>query len=232
MIKIRSGQTRGHSRHEWLDSYHTFSFADYHDPTHMGFGHLRVINEDRVQPSAGFPTHGHRDMEIISYPVAGALEHRDSMGNGTVIHVGDVQRMSAGTGVRHSEFNPSADVPVHFLQIWILPRENGLPPSYEQRHFPPQELDRRLCLVASGDGRDDSLLVHQDVALYAARLHDGDSVRHSLAPGRRAYLQVVRGSVRAGGEPLSAGDGAEVTGERELVLESTGGAEVLLFDLA
>ncbi len=232
MIEIRKSETRGHANHGWLDSFHTFSFADYHDPVHMGFGHLRVINEDRVNPGTGFPTHGHRDMEIVTYVLDGSLEHKDSMGNGSVIRAGDVQRMSAGTGVRHSEYNASPDAIVHFLQIWIVPRESGLAPSYEQRHFGPQEFDGRLRLVASSDGRDGSVLVHQDVSLYAGRFDGGDSARYMLGPGRRAYVQVARGTVRINGRQLGAGDGAKIAGEPELVLDSARGAELLVFDLA
>ncbi|MDA8365050.1 MAG: pirin family protein [Gammaproteobacteria bacterium] len=232
MIEVRKSETRGHARHGWLDSRHTFSFADYHDPAHMGFGHLRVINEDRVNPGTGFPTHGHRDMEIITYVLDGALEHKDSMGNGTVIRTGDVQRMSAGTGVRHSEYNPSADAVVHFLQIWIIPRENGLVPGYEQRHFERQELDGRLRLVASADGRDGSVLIHQDVSLYAGRFDGSDGIVHVLEPGRRAFVQVVRGAIHIGGRPLDAGDGAQVAGEGQIRLDAARSAEVLVFDLA
>ncbi len=232
MIEIRQSAERGHANHGWLDSYHTFSFADYHDPAHMGFGHLRVINEDRVNPGTGFPTHGHRDMEIITYIVDGALEHKDSMGNGSVIRPGDVQRMSAGTGVRHSEFNPSASEIVHFLQIWIIPDTNGLVPGYEQRHFEREDLDGRLRLVASSNGREGSVAVHQDMSLYAARLNRGQLVKQALANGRRAYVQVARGSVQLNGLQLMAGDGAGVSGEKELRLEAGDGAEVLVFDLS
>ncbi len=234
MVEIRKSETRGHANHGWLDSYHTFSFADYHDPEHMGFGHLRVINEDRVNPGTGFPTHGHRDMEIVTYLLEGSLEHKDSMGNGSVIRTGDVQRMSAGTGVRHSEYNASSGEAVHFLQIWIMPRENGLSPSYEQRHFGPQDLNGKLRLVASSDGRDGSILVHQDVSLYAGRFDDNETgtVRHLFGPGRRGYVQVARGTVRIGGRLLAAGDGAKITGEPELVLDEAANAELLVFDLA
>ena len=232
MIEIRKSQTRGHANHGWLDSFHTFSFADYHDPVRMGFGDLRVINEDRVNPGTGFPTHGHRDMEIVTYVLDGSLEHKDSMGNGSVIRAGDVQRMSAGTGVRHSEYNASSDAIVHFLQIWIVPRESGLVPSYEQRHFEPQEFDGRLRLVASSDGRDGSVLLHQDVSLYAGRFDGGDSARYMLGPGRRAYVQVARGTVRINGRQLGAGDGAKIAAEPEFMLDSARGAEVLVFDLA
>ncbi len=231
MLNVRRSQDRGHANHGWLDSYHSFSFADYHDPAHMGFSVLRVINEDRVQPGAGFPTHGHRDMEIISYVLEGALEHQDSLGNGSVIRPGEVQRMSAGTGVRHSEYNPSHDEPVHFLQIWILPRANGIAPGYEQKNFAPQELDGRLRLVAAPDGRDGAVKLHQDAWLYAARLNGTGGVSHALAPGRRAYVQVTRGAVSVNGERLAAGDGARIENASAVQLAANGSAEVLLFDL-
>jgi len=231
MIQVRPAQERGHANHGWLDSFHTFSFADYYDPAHMGFSVLRVINEDRVIPGAGFPTHGHRDMEIVSYVLAGALEHKDSMGNGSIIRPGDVQRMSAGTGVRHSEYNPSASEPVHFLQIWILPKTRGIAPGYEQQHFEPAELDGQLRVVASPDGRDGSVTIHQDALLYAARLDGGTSLTHAIAPGRRAYVQVARGSVVLNGAALAAGDGAHIEQENPLRLDHGRGAEVLLFDL-
>jgi len=232
MIEIRQSATRGHANHGWLDSYHTFSFADYHDPAHMGFGDLRVINEDRVEPGTGFPTHGHRDMEIVTYLLAGELEHKDNMGNGSIIRPGDVQRMSAGTGVRHSEFNPSAIEVVHLLQIWILPNATGLAPSYEQNYFNAEDLNARLRLVASPDGRDGSVTVHQDMCLYAVRLNGGQRVSHDLAQGRRAYVQLVRGSVQLNGQRLAAGDGARISREPELRFSAGDGAEVLVFDLA
>ncbi len=231
MIQIRSAQDRGHANHGWLDSYHSFSFADYHDPAHMGFSVLRVINEDRVQAGEGFPTHGHRDMEIISYVLEGALEHRDSLGNGSVIRPGDVQRMSAGTGVRHSEYNSSSHEPVHFLQIWILPQANGIAPGYEQKNFAPKELDGRLRLLASPNGRDSSVTIHQDALLYATTLKNGDGLVYTLAPPRRAYVQVARGAVLVNGEPLAAGDGARIEEETVVKLVANGSAEVLLFDL-
>lgn len=231
MLTIRRSQDRGHANHGWLDSHHSFSFADYNDPAHMGFSVLRVINEDRVQPGEGFPTHGHRDMEIISYVLEGALEHRDSLGNGSVIHPGDVQRMSAGTGVRHSEYNPSRNESVHFLQIWILPEANHMAPGYEQKKFAPKELDGRLRLVAAPDGRDGAVTIHQDALLYTTRLTGNDSVSHPLAPGRRAYVQVARGSVEVSGERLSAGDGARIENESTVRLTADGPTEVLLFDL-
>lgn len=231
MITLRKSQDRGHANHGWLESYHTFSFADYYDPGHMGFGVLRVINEDRVQPGKGFGTHGHRDMEIVSYVLEGALEHKDSMGNGSVIRPGDVQRMSAGKGVLHSEFNASDKELVHFLQIWIMPKSTGIRPSYEQKHFPEGEKQGRLRLVASADGRDGSVTIHQDAFLYGTLLGNGDSVSHVLAGGRKGYVHVARGAVSVNGEPLHAGDGAMLSDEREIVLSAADTAEVLLFDL-
>jgi redox-sensitive bicupin YhaK (pirin superfamily) len=233
MITIRKHQDRGHAQHGWLDSFHMFSFADYYDPAHMGFRALRVINEDRVAPRKGFSSHSHRDMEILTYVLEGALEHKDSMGNGSVIRPGDVQRMSAGTGVVHSEFNPSLSDPVHFLQIWILPAEEGLEPSYEQKTFADAEKFGKLRVIASHDGREGSVVVHQDADLYAAILGPGGAVRHPLKGDRRAWLQVARGSTTLNGYPLEAGDGVAVSGEA--ALEIGGGsseAEVLLFDLA
>ena len=232
MIAVRRSEERGHFDHGWLDTRHTFSFADYRDPRHMGFRALRVVNEDRVQPGQGFGTHPHRDMEIVTYVLEGGLAHRDSMGHGSTIHPGDVQRMSAGTGVTHSEFNASRTEPVHFLQIWILPDRTGLAPSYEQRRFPEEERRGRLRLVASPDGADGSVTVHQDARLYAALLAPGEAVTHSFMPGRHAWVQVVRGEVEAAGERLAAGDGAAVSGEETLSLRGIQDAEVLLFDLA
>jgi hypothetical protein len=232
MITIRRAEERGHADHGWLDTRHTFSFADYHDPEHMGFGDLRVINEDRVQPGTGFGTHGHRDMEIISYVLEGELTHRDSMGNGSTIRPGEVQRMSAGTGVRHSETNPSRERLVHFLQIWIQPSGPGGEPGYEQKAFPAAERQGRLRLVASRDGRDGSLLLHQDAAVYATLLEAGQHVEHALARGRHAWLQVARGRLTLNGTPLEAGDGAAVSDEALLTLRSEKPAEALLFDLA
>jgi len=231
MITIRKSSDRGHARHGWLDSHHTFSFADYHDPDHVGFRTLRVINEDRVAPGQGFGTHPHRDMEIISYVLEGSLEHKDSMGTSSVIRPGEVQRMSAGTGVLHSEYNPSSSEPVHFLQIWITPERKNLSPGYEQKAFPEEERKNKLRLVASRDGRDGSLTIHQDAELYAALLSKGGHVRHALPPGRFAWIQVTRGSISLNGQALKAGDGASVGGEKVLELSSTGDAEVLLFDL-
>lgn len=231
MIELRSSQERGHADHGWLDTYHTFSFADYHDPQHMGFSVLRVINEDRVQPGQGFPTHGHRDMEIVTYVLEGALEHKDSLGNGSVIRPGDVQRMSAGTGVLHSEFNASGEELVHLLQIWILPDRRGLAPSYEQKRFPDSQKRGRLRLVASPDGREGSVTIHQDAYLYATRLEAGEIVTHCLAPGRRAYVHVARGEAELNGQQLSAGDGAKIVAEESVRIRSESGTEVLLFDL-
>jgi len=232
MITIRKAQERGHARHGWLESFHTFSFAGYHDPEQMGFRDLRVINEDRVQPRRGFGTHSHRDMEIVSYVLEGALEHKDSLGTGSVIRPGDVQRMSAGTGVSHSEDNPSASELVHFLQIWILPEREGLAPSYEQKHFTAEERTGVLRLVASGDGRDGSIRVHQDVELYASLLGAGAAATHTPRPGRHAWLQLARGSCALNGVPLEAGDGAAVSGETSLRITGGRDAELLLFDLA
>lgn len=233
MLQIRRGGERGLAEHGWLESRHTFSFADYYDPRFMGFGPLRVINEDRVQPDQGFGTHGHRDMEILSYVLSGALEHRDNIGNGSIIRPGDVQRMSAGTGVLHSEFNPSADELVHFLQIWIIPDTRNLPPSYEQKTFPEAAKRGRLALVGSRDGRDGSVTIHQDVALYAALLRDGERLGHELAPGRRAWLQVARGAAALNGVRLEAGDGAALVDEARLEIEGKAqDTELLLFDMA
>ena len=232
MIAVRPAAERGHADHGWLDTRHTFSFASYHDPRHMGFRSLRVINEDRVKPGEGFGTHAHRDMEILTWVLEGALEHKDSMGNGSVIRPGDLQRMSAGTGVTHSEFNPSREAPVHFLQIWLLPRERGLPPGYEQKHFPPEARRGRLRLIAARDGREGAVTIHQDADLWTALLQPGESVRHALAPGRHAWLHVARGAVTLNGSTLGAGDGAAVSDEAALEITGAARAEVLLFDLA
>ena len=229
MITIRKAADRGHFDHGWLDTYHTFSFADYHDPAFMGFRALRVINDDRVQAGRGFGTHGHRDMEIITYVLEGELGHQDSMGNGSVIRPGEVQRMSAGTGVMHSEKNAS-DALVHLLQIWILPERHGITPSYEQKAFPAAERDGRLRLVASRDGRDGSLTIHQDADLYTVTLRDGASVTHDIRPGRYGWVQVARGTVTLNGQPLTAGDGAAIESEPQVTI--VGDGEVLLFDLA
>jgi redox-sensitive bicupin YhaK (pirin superfamily) len=231
MLTLRRSGERGHANHGWLDSYHSFSFADYRDPAHMDFGPLRVINEDRVQPGQGFGTHGHRDMEIISYVLDGELEHKDSMGTGSIIVPGDVQRMSAGRGVMHSEFNPSRERPVHFLQIWIQPDVAGVAPSYEQKRFEPAEKRGRLRLIASRDGRDGSVRIHRDAAVYACLLDGDERVVHALAPGRRAYVHVARGSAEINGVALFAGDAAKLTDEREVRLAAGRSAEVLLFDL-
>ena len=231
MIEIRKSKDRGYADHGWLRSYHTFSFADYHDPEHMGFGHLRVINEDRIQPGTGFGTHGHRDMEIISYVLEGALAHKDSMGNGSAIVPGDVQRMSAGKGVTHSEFNHAQDGVTHFLQIWIEPNVTGIPPSYEQKHFDAASKRGRLRLVASPDRREGSVKIHQEAFLYAALLEGADREIHKLQSGRRAYVHVARGKVTVSGEPLEAGDALKAVNTAEIVLEKGERAEVLLFDL-
>jgi len=230
MLQLRKAQDRGHANHGWLDSWHTFSFADYHDPRHMGFSALRVINEDRVSPGEGFPTHPHRDMEIITYVLEGALEHKDSLGTGSVILPGEIQRMSAGTGIRHSEFNHSQSDPVHFLQIWILPSSQGVQPGYEQKLIDIAKLNGNLRLVASPDGRDGSVTIQQDARLYAARLNN-EEVTHALTPGRHAWIQVARGAVRINGTMLQAGDGAGIENEPSLQLAADGSAEVLLFDL-
>ena len=230
--QVRRASERGHANHGWLDSHHTFSFADYHDPAFMGFRALRVINEDRVAGGGGFPRHSHRDMEIISYVLEGALGHKDSMGTGSVIHPGDVQRMSAGTGVSHGEMNASRTDPVHFLQIWIIPDRRGHQPGYEQKAFAREARQGRLCVVASPDGRDGSLTIHQDATLAATLLAPGQSVTHRLAADRHAWIQVARGTIDVAGERLSAGDGLAATGGGDLVLTASADAEVLVFDLA
>jgi quercetin 2,3-dioxygenase len=232
MITVRRAHERGTTQTAWLDSRHTFSFNRYYDPRYTGFRELLVINEDEVAPGQGFPTHGHRDMEIISYVVDGQLAHRDSTGVSSVIRPGDVQRMSAGTGVRHSEFNPSDTEPTHFLQIWIQPERDGLPPSYEQRAFPAAARRGTLRLVASRDGQDGSVTVHQDVRLYVGTLAAGEALVHHLGDDRHAWVQVIRGAVRLNGTPLTAGDGAAVSKETELQIHVTEAAELLLFDLA
>ena len=232
MIAIRQAQDRGHADHGWLNTYHTFSFADYYDPAHMGFRGLRVINEDRVQPAQGFGTHPHRDMEIISYVLEGGLEHRDSMGNGSIIKPGDVQRMSAGTGVTHSEFNASQDELVHFLQIWLVPAKLGIQPGYEQKAIDRREQAGRLRLVASPDGRDGSVTIHTDANLYAG-LFDRDATgKLDLAPGRHAWVHLARGQARINGHPLNAGDGVAMSEEPAVRIEGTDASEVLVFDLA
>ncbi|WP_119458253.1 pirin family protein [Rhodospirillaceae bacterium SYSU D60014] len=231
MIAVRKADERGVANFGWLNSRHSFSFGHYHDPAHMGFRSLRVINEDRVVPGAGFDTHGHRDMEIISYVLDGALAHKDSLGTGSTIRPGEVQRMSAGTGIRHSEFNASKTEPVHFLQIWILPERDSLDPGYEQREFPLAEKKGRLRLVASRDGRDGSVTMHQDADLYASVLAAGETVTHRLAPGRHGWLQVARGTVTLNGESLAQGDGAAISDLRDLAIAAQEDSEVLLFDL-
>jgi len=231
VIEIRRADERGHARHGWLESYHSFSFADYHDPENMGFGALRVINEDRIQPGTGFGTHGHRDMEIISYVLEGALGHRDSMGTGSTILPGDVQRMSAGRGVQHSEQNQNKAGVTHFLQIWIEPNVRGIAPGYEQKHFDAASKRGRLRLVASPDGAEGSVTIHQDARIYAGLLDGAERASQALAPGRRAYLHVVRGALAVNGTPLAAGDALKMTGLPEVVLEKGVDAEVLLFDL-
>jgi redox-sensitive bicupin YhaK (pirin superfamily) len=232
MLTVRFGHDRGHAQHGWLDSFHSFSFADYHDPAHMGFRSLRVINEDRVAPAKGFGTHPHRDMEIVSYVLSGALEHKDSMGNGSVIRPGDVQRMSAGTGVTHSEYNGSRVDPVHFLQIWLLPARRGIAPGYEQKTFSREEKQGRLRVVASPDGREGSVVIHTDAVLYAGFFDEGERAELAIAPGRHAYVFVARGVVHVQGRELRAGDGASLSDEASLVIDRGEGAEVLAFDLA
>jgi redox-sensitive bicupin YhaK (pirin superfamily) len=231
MNDIRRSNERGFADHGWLKSFHTFSFADYFDPDHVEFGPLRVINEDRVEAGAGFGTHGHRDMEIISYVLEGELAHKDSMGNGSVIRPGDVQRMSAGTGVRHSEFNPSPKEPVHFLQIWIQPAERNIEPSYEEKHFAPQEKRGRLRLIVSPDRADGSLLIHQDAKVYAGLFTGNERTEFETARGRRVYLHVARGAVKANGTALEAGDALRITNGAALRLSDAQDAEVLVFDL-
>lgn len=231
MIRFRDRMARGESRTGWLDSRHTFSFADYHDPAQMGFRALRVINEDRVIPGAGFPAHRHRDMDILTYVLAGALAHKDSIGNGTVIRPGEVQRMSAGTGISHSEFNPSEAEPVHFLQIWIIPDRVGLAPSYEQKAFPLEERRGRLRLVAAPDGSDGSVMVHQDARLFVANLDAGERLSHQIEPGRGIWLQIARGIVALNGTEMRQGDGAAIEDEPSLAVEAVTDAEILLFDL-
>jgi quercetin 2,3-dioxygenase len=231
MLQIRKSEARGAANHGWLDSKHSFSFGHYHDPEHVGFGPLLVINEDRVQGSQGFGTHGHRDMEIISYVLSGALEHKDSMGTGSVLHYGDVQRMSAGTGVRHSEFNHNADEKVHFLQIWIQPNQVGIPPSYEEKNFTVESKLGNLRLIASSDGREGSVLIHQDASIFATILRTGDVVKHELAAGRISYIHVIRGDVTVNGTALKGGDALKVTAENLVTLGEATDAEVLVFDL-
>jgi quercetin 2,3-dioxygenase len=231
MIALRKSTERGFADHGWLKSFHTFSFADYYDPQNMGFGPLRVINEDRVAPGQGFGKHPHRDMEIISYVLDGELEHKDSMGNGSIIRPGDVQRMSAGTGVFHSEYNPSRTQGVHFLQIWIEPSEMGIAPGYEQKFFGPGDKRGRLCLLASPDGREGSVTIHQDARLFAGLIDSAESVKHVLAKGRKAYVHVARGAANVNGQMLGAGDALKIESESDVVIKNGDSADVLLFDL-
>jgi redox-sensitive bicupin YhaK (pirin superfamily) len=231
MIELRRSQDRGHAQHGWLDSRHSFSFADYYDPEHMGFGPLRVINEDFVQPGMGFGTHGHRDMEILSYVLDGELQHRDSMGNGSVMTPGDIQRMSAGRGVQHSEFNPSREKPVHFLQIWIEPSVRGIAPGYEQVRVEAAQKRGNLSLIAAPAGEGGAVTIHQDARVYVTVLDGNDAVTHALGSGRRAYVHVARGVVHVNGTRLAPGDAARITGETNVRLDQADGAEVLLFDL-
>jgi redox-sensitive bicupin YhaK (pirin superfamily) len=232
MIRVRKASERGHFDHGWLDTSHTFSFSRYYDPEHMGFRALRVINEDRVRPGRGFGTHGHENMEIVTYVLSGALAHRDSLGSGSTLRPGEFQRMTAGTGITHSEFNPSQDEPAHFYQIWLLPEREGLAPSYEQKAFSEEERHNRLRLVASPDGKDGSLTIRQDARLHLATLDEGHELEHAIAAGRHAWLQVLRGNVRLNGQPLSAGDGAAVSEEPTLTILADQASEIMLFDLA
>ncbi len=232
MITLRKAGERGHQDHGWLDTHHTFSFADYYDPRHMGFGPLRVINDDRIAGGGGFPPHPHRDMEIVTYVVDGALQHEDSMGNGSVIQAGDVQRMSAGRGVVHSEFNASESEPVHLLQIWIVPEHRGLSPSYEQKFFGADEKRGKLRLIASPDGESGSVRIQKDARMFASVLDGGAEVAHTIAKGRKGWLHVVKGSVELNGQLLEGGDGAAIDGEERLALTSMRAGEILLFDMA
>lgn len=232
MITIRKSAERGHADHGWLNTYHTFSFASYYDPQHMGFRSLRVMNEDRVAAGQGFGTHPHRDMEIVSYVLEGALEHRDSMGNGAVLQPGELQRITAGTGITHSEFNPSGDHATHFYQIWLLPEGSGLAPSYEQRRFDGDEMNAQLRLVASPDGRDGALTIHQDAQVYLSKLEAKKSISFAVPTGRHAWLQVLRGSISLNGHDLGTSDGAAVSDESQLNIMATSDAEIMLFDLA
>ena len=231
MIVVRKAEERGHANHGWLNTYHTFSFANYYDPNYLGFKSLRVINEDRVIAGAGFGKHGHQDMEIITYVLKGALEHQDSIGTGSIIKPGEVQRMSAGTGILHSEFNASKTDPVHFLQIWILPDKKGIEPSYEQQKFDLEKTSGKLQLIAAPDGRDNAVAVHQDMSLYAGILDTGDRVSYTLKPQRHAWVQVARGAIDLNGNFLNTSDGAAISEETELTIEAKQKAEILLFDL-
>lgn len=231
MIQVRKAHERGHANHGWLDTWHTFSFASYRDSNHMSFRALRVMNEDFVAPGKGFGTHPHNDMEIVTYVLEGALEHKDSMGNGEVLYPGEFQRMSAGTGITHSEFNPSATEPVHLYQIWLYPDRRGIEPSYEQKRFPESERKNRLRLVASPDAAEGSLLIHQDARVYLSTLDKGAGITHELSPARHAWLQVLRGSVSLNKVALATSDGAQVSDESSLSVHATSDAEILLFDL-
>ncbi len=231
MKEIRRSSERGHADHGWLQSRHSFSFADYHDPEHVHFGPLRVINEDRVAPGKGFGTHGHRDMEIVSYVLEGALAHQDSTGTSSVIRPGDVQRMSAGSGVRHSEFNASASEPVHFLQIWIIPDATGIPPSYEEKHFTTQDRRGRLCLIAAPDQADGAVLMHQDARIHAGLFDAGEHASFTVRDGRKLYVHVARGALHVAGLHLEAGDGLKITDPGDLEIREAKAAEVLVFDL-
>lgn len=232
MIQIRKANDRGHANHGWLDTYHTFSFSTYRDPRHMGFRALRVMNEDWVAPGQGFGTHPHQDMEIVTYVLEGALEHKDSMGNGEVLRPGEFQRMSAGTGITHSEFNPSDQEPVHLYQIWLYPEQKGLEPSYEQKRFPESERKNRLRLVASHDATEGSLRIHQDAKIFLSQLDSGNQVIHTLSDNRHGWLQVLRGEVTVNGQSLGTSDGAAISGESTITVEATTPAEIMLFDLA
>ena len=232
MIQNRKAEERGHADHGWLNTYHTFSFASYYDPAHMGFRSLRVMNEDRVAAAKGFGTHPHHDMEIVSYVLEGALEHKDSMGNGEVLRPGEFQRITAGTGITHSEFNPSQDEPTHFYQIWLLPDAGGLPPGYEQKRFADDRMENALRLVASPDGADGSLTIHQDARIYLSRLDAGKSIEFPIPSGRHAWLQVLRGAVTLNGGAMHTSDGAAVSDENSLTIRATSDAEIMLFDLA
>ncbi len=232
MITVRPAAQRGETQIDWLDSKHSFSFADYYDPANLGFRALRVINDDRIASGAGFPTHGHRDMEFLTYVLDGALEHRDSLGTGSVIRPGDVQIMSAGTGIRHSEFNPSASEPLRLLQIWMIPERSGLTPRYDQKAFSAEERQGRLRLVGARDGREGAVTIYQDIDLYAASLDKGQSVSHAIRPDRHVWIQMARGKASVNGQPVAEGDGVAITGESRVEIAGVDGAEHLLFDLA
>jgi hypothetical protein len=231
MLTVRKSEDRGHFNHGWLNTYHTFSFSGYYDPRHIGFRALRVLNEDFVQPGRGFGMHPHENMEIVTYVLEGALQHKDTMGHGSVIQAGEFQRITAGTGMSHSEFNPSPSEPVHLVQIWILPDKKGLTPAYEQRSFDNGAAHNRLRLVASPDGRDESLTIHQNVELYLGRLDAQQHAEHTFQPGRHGWLQVLRGAVEVAGQTLTAGDAAALSEEPRLTVTATQPAEILLFDL-